>query len=83
MPAMMQATAGREPNMDMRARTMQQDYRFDADRWFAQFPEQRTVREADVARLVLASTPQAPLPAGANDRVWLRELLLDPVYQLK
>jgi len=85
MPAVMPAAAGREPNMDMRRRAMrmQRDYRFDADRWFVQFPAERTVRDANLTRLVLASTPQAPPPAGANDRAYLRDLLLDPVYQLK
>lgn len=85
MPAAMQAVAGREPNMDMRPRAMrmQRDYRFDADRWFAQFPTERAVRDTDVTRLVLASAPETPPPTGANDRVYLRDLLLDPVYQLK
>jgi len=85
MPAAMQPVAGREPNIDMRPRAMrmQQDYRFDADRWFAQFPATRTVRDPDLIRLVLASVPQTPPPSGANDRAYLRDLLLDPVYQLK
>jgi uncharacterized protein (DUF1800 family) len=84
MPAML-AVADRDPVRAMRQRAvrMQQDYRFDASRWFAQFPHPQGLRQASLTRLVLARAPQAEPPADANDRAYLRALLLDPVYQLK
>lgn len=81
----MQAVSDRDPDQARRQRAMrmQQDYRFDAQRWFAQFPDPQSLRQARLARLVLATAPQAEPPANTNDRAYLRTLLLDPVYQLK
>ena len=83
----MAATAGeglpRAPMLDDgRARLVRAmaELRFDASRWFRQFP----AGDADaVQRTVLAAAPDNPVPAGVHGLESLRLLALDPVYQLK
>ena len=55
------------------------DVHFDANRWLSQF------RPGDplLARVVLAADPASPQAAGAQGVDVLRQLVLDPVYQLK
>ncbi len=55
------------------------DVHFDANRWLSQF------RPGDslLARVVLAADPARPKAAGAQGVDMLRQLVLDPVYQLK
>jgi len=60
------------------ARAMQ-DINFDADRWLAQFPPGDT----HLTRVVLATDPVNPPEAGAQGLDMLRQLVLDPAYQLK
>ena len=52
---------------------------FDANRWLSQF------RPGDplLARVVLAADPASSQAAGMEDADMLRQLVLDPVYQLK
>ena len=55
------------------------DVHFDANRWLSQF------RPGDplLARVVLAAAPASPQAAGMQGADLLRQLVLDPVYQLK
>ncbi len=55
------------------------DINFDSDKWLAQF------RPGDppLAKVVLAADPVSPPAAGAQGVEMLRQLVLDPVYQLK
>ena len=55
------------------------DVHFDANRWLSQF------RPGDplLARVVLAAAPASPQTAGMQGADLLRQLVLDPVYQLK
>jgi len=60
------------------ARAMQ-DISFDAGKWLAQFPP----GDPRMLRVVLATDPVNPPPAGAQGLDMLRELVLDPAYELK
>ena len=51
---------------------------FDAGQWLARYPDSAAVNTA-----LLAISPVQPVPQGAHGLGLLRELLLDPVYQLK
>ena len=55
------------------------DIHFDANRWLSQF------RPGDplLARVVLAADPANPQPAGMQGIDLLRQIVLDPTYQLK
>ena len=56
------------------------DIQFEGGAWLAQF------RGSDVSALqnvVLATAPAQPLPAGASGLDAIRQLVQDPVYQLK
>jgi hypothetical protein len=55
------------------------DINFDSDQWLAQFRPGDPV----LARVLLAADPVSPSPAGAQGVDRLRQLVLDPVYQLK
>ncbi|MCL6555290.1 MAG: DUF1800 domain-containing protein [Burkholderiales bacterium] len=55
---------------------------FDAARFFDGFPGGEAERRTQVQRLVLGEAPRPPL--AADDRLeFLRQLVLDPAYQLK
>ena len=59
------------------------DIRFDHARWLRSFPSDESQRRAAIERLVL---PMAPLTASAapSDRLtFVRDLVLDPTFQLK
>jgi hypothetical protein len=55
------------------------DIHFDGDKWLSQF------RPGDplLARVVLAADPASPPAATTQGADVLRQLVLDPVYQLK
>ena len=55
------------------------DIHFDSDKWLSQF------RPGDplLTRVVLAADPASPAVSGAQGADMLRQLVLDPVYQLK
>ena len=56
------------------------EIQFDSGRWLAQFPDGDA---AAVRRVLLAAAPlNAPTP-GAQGMELVRQLTLDPVYQLK
>ncbi len=55
------------------------EVQFDSQRWL----QQAGGEAAQVQRLVLATTPQHPLPPGATGLEVIRRLTQDPVYQLK
>ena len=56
------------------------EVRFDAPQWLGQFGQADT---GAVQRLILASAPGSPLPAGVQGIQALQMLTQDPVYQLK
>ena len=66
----------------MARQAMMANWRFDAARFFSAFPGSAEQQRAGVERLVLARAPEhAP---SATDRIgFIRQLVLDPVYQLK
>ena len=70
-----------KPGANGRQRFMRamMDVHFDANRWLSQF------RPGDplLARVVLAAAPASPQAAGMQGADLLRQLVLDPVYQLK
>ena len=70
-----------KPGANRRQRFMRamMDVHFDANRWLSQF------RPGDplLARVVLAAAPASPQAAGMQGADLLRQLVLDPVYQLK
>ena len=86
-PAMvMAAEAPPPPNKGGPANAMRQrllramaEVQFDSQRWL----QQAGGESAQVQRLVLATAPQHPLPAGATGIDVIRRLTQDPVYQLK
>jgi len=55
---------------------------FDVARFFGKFPGNTNAQQAGVARLVLASAP-THMPNTVERLDFLRQLVLDPVYQLK
>ena len=55
------------------------DIHFDGDKWLAQFRPD----DPQLAKVVLASAPVSPPAAGAQGAELLRQLVMDPVYQLK
>jgi uncharacterized protein (DUF1800 family) len=55
------------------------DLNFDGDKWLAQFRSGDPV----LAKVLLAADPVSPPAAGAQGVDLLRQLVLDPVYQLK
>jgi uncharacterized protein (DUF1800 family) len=57
------------------------DIRFDANRWSREFASPPTT--AEVERVVLAQAPVNPVAADLAMRDLLKQLALDPVYQLK
>jgi uncharacterized protein (DUF1800 family) len=64
----------------LRAMTRLPPPSFDSARWLAEFS---AGRDPPVERLLLAAAPVQPMPAGAGGIDWLRQLALDPAYQLK
>ncbi len=66
-------------NARERFRRAMMDVHFDANRWLSQF------RPGDplMARVVLAADPANPQPAGMQGIDLLRQVVLDPMYQLK
>ena len=67
--------------IDMRQRLMRAmaELQFDSQGWL----QQAGSDPAQVQRLVLATAPQHPLPAGVSGMEIIRRLTQDPVYQLK
>ena len=53
---------------------------FDSARWLAQFSVDR---DPPVEKLLLATAPMQPVKPGVGGIEWLRQLALDPAYQLK
>jgi hypothetical protein len=86
-------TRGEEMPMDMAGRERpraqrllqagSQDYVLNLNHWAGQFAGAPAVRHQQMQRLLLASAPHEPIPAGADDLAFIGVLLLDPVYQLK
>jgi uncharacterized protein (DUF1800 family) len=55
------------------------DIHFDGDRWLSRFPP----GDPQLVKVVLAADPLSPPAAGMAGADLLRQLVLDPVYQLK
>jgi hypothetical protein len=90
--AMRRKAAADDPREDANIRRMKQANRerfvramgeiyFDADRWARQFGAPPTL--AAIEGVVLARAPVNPVSADQPLREQLRELALDPTYQLK
>lgn len=79
---MLRAAADKGERRTMLAQAALANLRFDAERFFAAFPGGPDRRQANIARLLLASAPPQ-MPAAADRIGFIRELVLDPMYQLK
>jgi uncharacterized protein (DUF1800 family) len=55
------------------------DIHFDGDKWLSQYRP----GDPQLVKVVLAAEPAVPPPAGTRGADLLRQLVLDPVYQLK
>jgi hypothetical protein len=64
----------------LRAMTRLPPPSFDSARWLAEFSADR---DPPVEQLLLAAAPVQPVPDGVGGIEWLRQLTLDPTYQLK
>lgn len=64
----------------LRAMTRMPPPSFDSARWLAAFSPDR---DPSVERLLLATAPIQPIRPGVRGIEWLRQLALDPAYQLK
>lgn len=83
-------TAQPEPRMKRGKRFQQgsmlaqgEDYRFDAARWFGQFPAAQTEAQLRIERAVLGTTSPQQSVSAVDRLALLQALVLDPAYQLK
>jgi len=53
---------------------------FNGRQWFKSFGDDR---DPVIETFVLAMPPALPVPADLRGREWLRQLVLDPAFQLK
>ncbi len=53
---------------------------FNSRQWFKSFGDDR---DRAIETFVLATSPALPVPADLRGREWLRQLVLDPAFQLK
>ncbi len=79
-PAQAAAPSVANAGVALRAMTRLPPPSFDSARWLAEFSADR---DPFVERLLLAAAPVQPMPAGVAGIEWLRQLTLDPTYQLK
>ena len=79
---MLRADFGKGAARAMAGQAMLANMHFDVAPFFAAFPGNADTQNADVARLVLASAPTHP-PNAKDHLDFIRQLVLDPVYQLK
>lgn len=79
---MLRPGAGNGERRAMRAQAALASLNFDAARFLAAFPDSPAAQQTAVARLLLASVP-ARIMATNEPIDFVRELVLDPKYQLK
>ena len=67
----------------MRAQPVLNTLHFDSERWLARFKGTETQRKAQAERLLLASAPVNKPQPSSTSLEFIRQLVLDPVYQIK
>lgn len=85
MPVVGTASMRPADDGDRRRRAMQalMEMRFDHARWLRAFPDDETRRRAEIERLVLPVAPLTASTASSDQLAFVRDLVLDPTYQLK
>ncbi len=79
---MLRETFGKGAARAMGEPVLMANMHFDVARFFGEFPGNATTQYANVARLLLTS-PLDPLPKAIDRLDFVRQLVLNPVYQLK
>jgi uncharacterized protein (DUF1800 family) len=76
---------GREARMQRQMERQMGGIRWNLDQWAEPLAsnEKGEAGSTRLARVVLAVAPQSELPAQAKPADWVRQLVLDPAYQLK
>ena len=79
------APPGRDARLQRQMERQMGGIRWNLDKWAGKFSAngQGTNAKHDMTRVVLAGAPQNPPVEGEKPADWVRQLVYDPVYQLK